>query len=340
MKLRYLFILLLYFSSIALSDKTDIVILKNGDKITGEVKLMQYALLTFKTDAMSTIEIKWEDIRFVRSKYSFRVERENGVYSFGIINTDTLNDELIVGLDPFIDKIRMDKVVLLIPVKKSFYDALTISTDAGFSYTRASNIIQFNFSGNGAYTTRLYQRKFNFTSIITTQRDTTNSQNHDYKFNFIQFLPKKWFLVSSVGAQKNTELGLDLRLYFAAGSGRDFIRTNSKVLNSALGLQVTREWSYGIAEPKNSLEGIFSVQYSRFRLTSPKLNWGTTFNAYPSLTTKDRIRFEFRTDLKWEIIKHLFWKLTFYDNYDNKSEGGTSSNNDYGVTISLGWSHN
>ena len=340
MKFRYLLIFLICFSSVSFADKTDIIILKNGDKITGEVKGMQFALLTLKTDAMSTIEIKWEDIRYVKSKYSFRIERVNGVPSFGIINTDTVNNELIVGFDPYIDKIKMDKVVYLIPVKKIFYDALSMAVDAGFSFTKASNVLQLNFSGNGTHTTRKYQRIFDFTSIVTSQKDTTESQNHDYKIQVLRFLPQKWFLLGGAGAQKNTELGLDLRLYLSGGGGKDLIRTNSNVLSTGLGLQLTREWSNGVADAKNSIEGIFSVQYQKFRLTTPKLNWNTSLNAYPSLTTKDRVRLEFKTDLRWEIVKHLFWKLTFYDNYDNKPESDTGGSNDYGITVSLGWSHN
>jgi hypothetical protein len=340
MRIKFVIFFLLFTFSCSFAEKTDIVILKNGDRLTGKIKLLHAAVLTFKTDAMGTVSIKWEDIKFIKSKYSFRVERESGVNSFGIISADTLNNELIVGVEPYWDKIKMDKVVYLVPVHKTFYDAISISTDIGFSYTKASNVLQLNFSGEGNYTTKKYQRSFDFSSIVTAQKDTTQSQNHNYKFQVIRFLKKKWFLTGGTGAQKNTELGLDLRLYLSGGGGRDIIRTNSNILNAAIGTQVTREWANGITDAKNSIEGILSVQYSQFRLSTPKLNWLTTINTYPSLTTKERYRIEFNSDLKWEVIKHLFWKLSFFDNYDSKPESGESHNNDYGVTISLGWTHN
>ena len=43
------------------AEKTDIIILSNGDRLTGEVKRMEFAQVEFKTDAMSTVYIDWHD---------------------------------------------------------------------------------------------------------------------------------------------------------------------------------------------------------------------------------------------------------------------------------------
>ena len=40
--------------------KTDVITLKNGDKITGELKELQTGLLELSTDNMSTIYIEWD----------------------------------------------------------------------------------------------------------------------------------------------------------------------------------------------------------------------------------------------------------------------------------------
>ncbi len=41
---------------------TDTVVLKNGDRIRGEVKSLQQGKLEFKTDTMSTVYIKWDRV--------------------------------------------------------------------------------------------------------------------------------------------------------------------------------------------------------------------------------------------------------------------------------------
>ena len=47
--------------------KTDVIEFLNGDHLTGEVKSLQQGILTFKTDMMSTVSIKWEHVRSLKT---------------------------------------------------------------------------------------------------------------------------------------------------------------------------------------------------------------------------------------------------------------------------------
>jgi len=56
---RMFFALLFGFWALpALAAKTDVVVLLNGDRITGEVKELSYGQLKFKTDDMGTLYIE------------------------------------------------------------------------------------------------------------------------------------------------------------------------------------------------------------------------------------------------------------------------------------------
>lgn len=59
-------------------DKTDIIVLKNGNQITGEIQELSRGLLTLKTNSMETVKIKWQDIDKITSEHSFAVEVSNG----------------------------------------------------------------------------------------------------------------------------------------------------------------------------------------------------------------------------------------------------------------------
>ena len=61
----------------AVAAKTDVIVLINGDHITGEVKDLSYGQLKFKTDHMGTIYIEWDKIvsRFHRSGAAGRDRR-------------------------------------------------------------------------------------------------------------------------------------------------------------------------------------------------------------------------------------------------------------------------
>ncbi len=55
--IRYLALSLLLFAGIAYAN-TDVVIFKNGDRLTGEVKSLERGRLRFKTEATDTIGIE------------------------------------------------------------------------------------------------------------------------------------------------------------------------------------------------------------------------------------------------------------------------------------------
>jgi hypothetical protein len=59
-------------------EKTDVVWLKNGDRITCEIKYLMRGMLTVSTDSMSTVEIKWQDVESITSEFLFTVQDIQG----------------------------------------------------------------------------------------------------------------------------------------------------------------------------------------------------------------------------------------------------------------------
>ena len=101
----------------------------------------------------------------------------------------------------------------IVPIKHTVWDRLKFSADLGFNYTKASDVGTLSFSGYGSYRTVNYLRELSFNSISTAKKDSTTAQNHNLDFTFLRFWENYWFLSTFTGAQKNTELGLDLRIY-------------------------------------------------------------------------------------------------------------------------------
>ncbi len=58
----YTLILLLIAMPAFGAPKTDVVIFKNGDRLTGEVKSLERGRLRFNTDATGTNSIEWDVI--------------------------------------------------------------------------------------------------------------------------------------------------------------------------------------------------------------------------------------------------------------------------------------
>ena len=63
--------------------KTDVVVLVNGNAVTGEVKSLEFGSLRYSTDSMGTVSIDWEDILSVSSEQDLQIELSDGTRYYG-----------------------------------------------------------------------------------------------------------------------------------------------------------------------------------------------------------------------------------------------------------------
>ena len=78
-----LILLMVLFSHTAWAQKTDIVYLKNGDRITGEVKNLSRGKLELSTDHMGTVFIEWDKIQQLISNTGQSIELTDGQRYYG-----------------------------------------------------------------------------------------------------------------------------------------------------------------------------------------------------------------------------------------------------------------
>lgn len=338
----WLFLLIFFLPLVLYAKKTDIIILDNGDHLIGEIKYMEQAVLQFNTDAMSYVNIKWKKIRYVKSTRSFRVEKSDGGLLFGMIDTDTLTAELIVGVGDFAKRAPLKEVVAIREIEDTFRKGVTFSIDLGLAYTKASDVLQFNLSGDFGYRTLYWDRTLTFRSVLTSSgTDSSFSKNQNVDIQVYRLLKKRFFYTGFTSATQNTELSLKMRLALGLGVGRYLLRTNSMIFDVGIGAQGTREWKYGTTTTTNNIESVFTIDFEKFKLFSPKFDLDITAKAYPNITDIGRIRLDFTASMSWEIMKDFYWGINFYDNFDNKpvETDNQNSHNDYGITLTLTWKH-
>ena len=70
--------LLLLITPPALAKYDDVLYLKNGDRLSGDVKELSRDMLRYKTDSMGTIYVRWEDIQSIETEKFLRIELKSG----------------------------------------------------------------------------------------------------------------------------------------------------------------------------------------------------------------------------------------------------------------------
>jgi hypothetical protein len=323
------------------AEKTDVIILQNGDHVTGEIKKMERGQLKYSTDGMSTVFIEWEDITAIWSIYQFRVRLEDGTFYYGSLSQPAESLTVVVMTRVGSVTLESDDVVGITPVHASFWDRMDGSLSLGFNYTQATDIGQLTFDYRNSYQTRRnyldLHWKFNFTS----QADETASRYQDFSITYERELKKrKWFAAGSVGFQQNDELGIALRVPASTGMGRRLLQTNHDLWTALAGFSVNAEWATSSPDSATvNLEGLLSTSFQFFRYDSPKSDITTNLALYPGLSNWGRIRLNFDITLRHELISDFFVDLTLWDNYDTAPPDPDAAKNDWAITTSIGWSY-
>ncbi len=77
--------------------RTDVVVLENGDRITGEIKTLRRGRVEFKTDKAGTILIEWDIVAELTSDLFFEVLDKRGTRLFGALLAPDRAGVLTVG---------------------------------------------------------------------------------------------------------------------------------------------------------------------------------------------------------------------------------------------------
>lgn len=331
------FIFFLACTYIVQAQKNDTIYLKNGDRITGELKSFEYGLLTLSTDAMLKVYIEFDEIKTIHSAKYYEMRTNLGIRYFGYLIKSNAPATLNIATKTDTIEKPLRDIVQITPIKRSFFQKIDGSIDFGLSYTKASNVFQYSANLQATHRTVNFATRFNLNSILTDNGKSGTSRNNDIGIGVTRYLPNKWFARVSTQAQQNTELELDFRLQAGAGAGYDFIRSNFVRFYGMAGVVANHEKKIIADEISNNIEALFAAQCKWFQYRHPKIDITGNFEVYPSLTINKRVRFEYDIASKYEIIKDLFFNLQFYGSSDNKPATGESAKSDWGVVTSIGY---
>ncbi len=316
--------------------RTDVVILRNGDHITGEIRSLTYGKVEFKTDDMDRVYIEWEKIHHITSANRFETVDVNGITRFGSIGRTEVPYEIVIITPVASDTLSLPDIVRITWIKSSFIQRLKGDISAGFSYTRATRTAEFTLGGKTDYRGEKWRSNLNYSAYLTDQAETRTSR-FDVGYSIDRSLRRRWTVGAALQAEHNEELGLDLRESLTASGSRFAVETNSSTLNFSLGLGGTRETYIGSDSVSYNLELPITVQYARFTFHNPESDIRLAGSIYPNLTTSGRYRASVNCDFNYEVLKDLFIVLGAYYDYDSNPPSGAAKD-DYRFSTSIKWS--
>lgn len=319
-------------------DKTDVVILKNGDHVTGEIKSLERGKLSLSTDSMGTVQIEWEDVERVTSQWVFEVETETGLRIVGSLSPAVEPETMEIIGESFRNTLNRTSVVRLTQIEAGFLARLEGYLDVGFSFARANRATELTLGGEVKSRTVTRQLKTTLSSLFNDRKDLDSTARNVLTVDWTRFFSDRWLVTGLATFTQNQELDLDLRSVFGGDLGRHLIQNNRSLLTVRGGAVFTRERFTGPDPGRSNIEGKGTIVYELFSFDEPEMDITTTLTVLPSLSDWGRFRADLDTRIQYELFKDFFWSITLFDNYDSDPPSEGSERNDFGINTSVGWS--
>ncbi|TNF90374.1 MAG: hypothetical protein EP301_01230, partial [Gammaproteobacteria bacterium] len=175
---RSLFILLTLVAFPALGKYDDVLFLKNGDRLTGDIKELSREMLRYKTDSLGTIYVRWDDIQSIETEKFLRIELKSGRRVVGTLGRSDAPEQLVISTRREDEPHYFDELVAFVPLKlrRDWIDRIEGGIKFGLNGTKGSNTLQWNLGANVLYRGEDWEVSSRWDSIITDKSDDTTSE--------------------------------------------------------------------------------------------------------------------------------------------------------------------
>jgi len=327
---------------IKIKHKNDVVVMENGDRITGEIKKMEFGVLYFKSDrAVDTLKLDWERVAHLQSiaRYEFETQ-EKDVYIGSIAkdeNHEVPHGKLQIILENAATvELNIIEIIAVHEMGRSFLSRINLTLDAGASYTSANSRKQSTIDVSTFFRKPKYSGSLTLSSQFSSEPGTDKTARHELQLIGNRFLRRKWEAVGLAAFLHDNQQDLDLRTTAGGGIERIFYESNRTLFYTIVGAVYTNENYFDeVKSDRNNLEALLALGISTYRFRGSSLN--TTVFVFPSLSDTGRVRIDTSFYWKWDIGRDLYLKLNFLDNYDN-TPPPEGINHNSSISTTVGWS--
>lgn len=209
-----------------------VVVLKNGDRITGLIVKMQDKKLEIDPEYSSTnITIDWEDVRSITS------ERPMSIQHFGDVEMpenvgQRLRDRIILETLEEGGPIRLEDVRSINLAEHDYYGYISAGGNqtSGNTQTQALNL-------SGSLTYRKDEHRFildgKYNRAQADHKDTANNGSISFKYDY--FLTRRLFTSATNLSETDQFQDLSLRNTTSLGLGYDILASKQQLLSVAAG---------------------------------------------------------------------------------------------------------
>jgi hypothetical protein len=325
-------------------ENTDLIVMKNGDRFTGEIKgLRSGTLLVSLNYVDGNIAVQWSKVAHLESNRLFVVKTESGVvYTGKVAITEVSKDppiEIELVEPPAREvEVAQRQIIKLSPISQSFWHRFDGAVNTGLLYSKGNESTQFSLSSQVAYIRERWSSQVNFNSSFASNSGsnvTTRNQTDIEASRLLRW--NHWFYVGTASFLQSSVQQINLQTTLGAGVGR-YLKNTNRASISVLGGLGWQNVSYGTnaadQEGQNTAVVLVATQLKAFKFK--KTNLDVSASLIPAITDIGRVHFNANAVYYVKLISDLSWNFSFYGSWDTRPPE-TFSKSDYGTSSGLSW---
>ena len=329
---------------VAAREKSDVLVMRNGDRLTCEIKNLTADVLYVSLDyALGTVSIDWFKVDHLESNQLFVVKTADGnVYSGALSMPKTAGERPVsIGvLDPSGTTVELPRreVTRMDQEFQNFWQRFNGRVGLGAIYNKGNESTQYSLSSDVDYPRERWAASVSYDSTLSSSKGTSPSSRNQIDASAYRLMRwNNWYYKGIADFLQSSEQGIDLQSTFGGGVGRYLKNTNHTAITLTGGIayqRITYTRTVAAAPAENVTSGWISAQVKLYKFD--RTNLTVSASLLPALSDPGRVHFNLNTSYYIKIWSKFNFNISFYGNWDTRPPH-TFSGSDYGTSTGLNW---
>ena len=322
------FFILLIGSSQAFAD---VLIMKNGDRLTGEVVTKTGDNLTFKTPYGEPFVIDWHEVKTLNSDEPIKIINEDDL-------SVTETKEIDESSPYYSDKPR---------ARKYTFNPEPWRLGEGTKFSGRVNVL-FDFNRGNTDTdemdvdflleARNLKNRYTLNGFIEDDEanGVTTNKNTNIRADYDRFIDQKTYLTASTNYEKDELADLDRRMTYGGGIGYQFLDDDKKNLSLEAGPAWVDE-NFIVAPNNEYWAGQWQLKYEHYIITDRLQFYHRQVGTW-NMEDTDDVLLDAWLGLRAPIYHGIIASLEYLVEYNSTAPSGTKDADEtYGVKLGYQW---
>jgi hypothetical protein len=325
-------------------ENTDVIVMKNGDRFTCEIKGLSAGVLSVKLSYVDgTIAMQWSQVAHLESNRLFLIQTESGVVYTGKVSTTGASNDPPIRIEIAETpgkqvEVAQRKIIKLTQTSEGFWHRFDGAVNTGLLYSKGNESIQYNVGSQVAYTRERWSSELNFNSSFASNSNSNLTTRNQTDLNTLRLLRwNNWFYAGTATFLQSSVQEINLQTTLGGGVGR-YLKNTNRATIYVLGGLGWQNVGYGKntvdQRPQNTAVGFVAGQIKAFKFK--KTNVDVTASLIPSISDAGRVHFNTNAVYYIKLVSDLSWNFSFYGSWDSRPPP-TLPKSDYGTSSGLSW---